>query len=145
MENVISLEDLGYIPLMPERINIETFIYIIKSGGHTSTTTNKEIPQDLIDTVKKYLLDEHKELIQESFGDEVKKKALWGVVSQFITSQPNIEGFTLEQLAKGIVDAVAGLDVLEAFAEQDTVTDIICNNWDEIWIKDLEKGIIFQM
>ncbi|MRB43626.1 CpaF family protein, partial [Bacillus thuringiensis] len=57
MENVISLEDLGYIPLMPERINIETFIYIIKSGGHTSTTTNKEIPQDLIDTVKKYLLD----------------------------------------------------------------------------------------
>ncbi|HHT7155950.1 ATPase, T2SS/T4P/T4SS family [Bacillus cereus] len=140
MGNVISLEEFGYKPSVPERINIETFIYIIKSGGHTSTTTNKEIPQDLIDTVKKYLLDEHKELIQESFGDEVKKKALRGVVSQFITSQPNIEGFTLEQLAKGIVDAVAGLDVLEPFAEQDTVTDIICNNWDEIWIKDLEKG-----
>ncbi|MGX4552405.1 hypothetical protein ACWJV0_19475, partial [Clostridioides difficile] len=26
------------------------------------------------------------------------------------------------------------------FSEQDSVTDIICNNWDEIWIKDLEKG-----
>ncbi|MGM2880233.1 CpaF family protein, partial [Bacillus cereus group sp. BC57] len=92
------------------------------------------------DTVKKYLLEDHKELIQESFGDEVKKEALRDVVSQFITTQPNIEGFTLEQLAKGIVDAVAGLDVLEPFSEQDSVTDIICNNWDEIWIKDLEKG-----
>lgn len=140
MGNVISLEELGYIPSIPERINIKNYIYNIKSGGHTSTPTTKEITEDLIDTVKKYLLKDHKELIQESFGDEAKKEALKDVVSQFLTTQPNIEGFTLEELTKGIVDAVAGLDVLEPFSEQDNITDIICNSWDEIWIKDLEKG-----
>ncbi|HDR8202491.1 TPA: CpaF family protein [Bacillus cereus] len=140
MKNTISLEEFGYTSSTPEKVDVEKYIYNIKSGGHTSTPSTKEIPQDLIDTVKKYLLEDHKELIQESFGDEVKKEALRDVVSQFITTQPNIEGFTLEQLAKGIVDAVAGLDVLEPFSEQDSVTDIICNNWDEIWIKDLEKG-----
>lgn len=54
MENVISLEELGYIPSIPERINIKNYIYNIKSGGHTSTPNTKEIPQDLIDTVKNF-------------------------------------------------------------------------------------------
>ncbi|WP_172452078.1 ATPase, T2SS/T4P/T4SS family, partial [Bacillus thuringiensis] len=38
------------------------------------------------------------------------------------------------------VDAVAGLDVLESIAENPNVTDIICNEFDEVWVTDLKEG-----
>ena len=68
MKNTISLEEFGYTSSTPEKVDVEKYIYNIKSGGHTSTPSTKEIPQDLIDTVKKYLLEDHKEFSRIFWG-----------------------------------------------------------------------------
>lgn len=143
MKNIISLEKYGYRTVKPQSINIEKFLYIIKEEHLESELTDlskKEIPQELLDDVRRHLLENHKSLIQESFGNEQKKRALRNVVSQYITSLKTKQVLLLEELTKGIVDAVAGLDVLEAIAQNPNVTDIICNNYDEIWVTDLEEG-----
>lgn len=141
IQNTISLKKYGYTPNCSENLNLETYIYIVKAKKNATTLTiNKDIPEDYIKQVKDYLAKEHKELIKESFGDELKKKALSIEVSKFITTLPPQPGYTHEQLTKGVVDAIAGLDVLEVFGVKESVTDIICNDYDDIWITDLEDG-----
>lgn len=139
-KNIINLEKYGHSPGKKKKIDIEKYIYTIKASNSIGVNHEKELPEEYLKEVKDFLKNEHKSLLQESFGDEKKKAALRKVVSQYLIEKPNLPGFSLDELTKLLVDAVAGLDILEAFAENPNVTDIVCNDYDEIWITDLKEG-----
>ncbi|MGH0736093.1 CpaF family protein [Bacillus cereus] len=139
-KNIINLEKYGHSPGKKKKIDIEKYIYTIKARNSIGVNHDKELPEEYLKEVKDFLKNEHKSLLQESFGDEKKKAALRKVVSQYLIEKPNLPGFSLEELTKLLVDAVAGLDVLESIAENPNVTDIICNEFDEIWVTDLKEG-----
>lgn len=137
----IVFKNLVYEEFEPFAINIKKYIYSSKANKNVSPTIqSNSIPQDLIEDVKKHLSENHKNLIKESFGKKEKKEALRSVIEEYIAKDDTQLGLSLDELSKGIVDAVAGLGPLEIFNENDLVTDIICNDFDEIWVTDLNEG-----
>lgn len=56
-----------------EKIDIEKYIYTIKASNSIGVNHEKELPEEYLKEVKDFLKNEHKSLLQESFGDEKRK------------------------------------------------------------------------
>ncbi|MFS0783375.1 ATPase, T2SS/T4P/T4SS family [Bacillus sp. 1P06AnD] len=149
MRNLINYE---LLPPMKNEINIERLLFFkqqtSKKGGNLKYASNK-ISAEITKKVKDYLAnEEYRKIIMDSFGNRVKQESLKNIIHSFISSKdflakygPQLSEFELVDLTEFWVEKIAGIDVLQQLAEIESVTDIKCLDWNNIWVDDIEKGM----
>lgn len=104
--------------------------------------------EQIVDHIKDYLnQNAYRNLIQDAFGNQSKKKRLQEVIHSYVSSRSfkdeyanQIASYSLDEISEYLVKKIVGLDVLQPLVEQTTVTDINCISWDNIWADDIYKG-----
>lgn len=105
--------------------------------------------QQVTDHLKSFLSTEkYREIMQDSFGNLQKKEQLRQIIYSHISSKDFLERFssffaqyTLDKATDYLLERIVGIDVLQPLQESDTITDIICVDWDFIKVDDIHKGI----
>lgn len=128
-------------------MNLENYVFLVnKKNAKSNTFTNDHIPRELIDQLKQYLSDRHRELIMDSFGDERKKNQLKKVIQTYISRKETLDAFptitelyTLDQMAFQLTEEIAGLGVIQPLITP-TTTDVYINNYNDIWVNDIFDG-----
>lgn len=149
LTNQISFERIYNIrPTLVHSNLINLRKYRFKTTNQVNPSFSKtRIPEDVLEDVKEYLKENHKELVRESFGNKEKKEELSLLISEYISSkeflekyQESVETFQHDELVDLLVDSIAGLDVLEELLKIPTITDININSYDDIWVDDYQVG-----
>lgn len=118
------------------KVNIGHVSYDKKAKQDKRYGINQKIPTDVLERVRSFLIQEHQKMLQEAFLNKVTRKKLGNIINDFITKNDIIvKGFTAEQLQKSIVDAVAGLDVIDPLLDQEDITEVMVNGKDEVIIE----------
>jgi pilus assembly protein CpaF len=100
----------------------------------------KSIPPSIIEEIRGYLINEHQKVLQESFMNNEKRGLLAAIITRYITKNNIVvPGFTAEQLQTQILDAVAGMGIIQPLIDDVDVTDIMINGKDEIIIKKVGR------
>ncbi len=98
----------------------------------------KSIPPSIIEEIRSHLINEHQKTLQESFMNTEKRGMLAAILTRYITKNNIvIPGFSAEQLQNQVLDAVAGMGVIQPLVDDVDITEIMINGKDEIII---EKG-----
>ncbi|MCM3227704.1 ATPase, T2SS/T4P/T4SS family [Terribacillus saccharophilus] len=117
----------------------------------TKNTISRNIFEDhfseVTEYIKEFIQEDYKDLLQNSFGNEEKKRQLRNVIYSHVSQQSfiekfksYIEGYELGVITDRLVEKIAGLGVLQELAATETITDINCIAWNNIWVDDINKG-----
>ncbi len=91
--------------------------------------------------VQKHILESHPLLLSEARKKEEGRQRLRAVITQVITTEGLASGKAArDALAETILYEVTGLGPLEPLVQDDEVTEIMVNAWNEIWVE--RKGIL---
>lgn len=102
----------------------------------------KSIPPTIIEEIRTHLINEHQKVLQESFMNNEKRGTLAAILTRYITkNNVVVPGFTAEQLQTQIIDAVAGMGVIQPLVDDVDITEIMINGKDEIIIEKAGKEI----
>lgn len=148
MKNIIQYKGLNI--LEKNKLNLEKLVFLRdrESLVHPQLIFSNQLNTEVVEHVKQYLEQEKfRELIQNSFGDNKKKEQLRTVINTYISSKDFlseystvIASFTLDEITDHLVEKIAGLGVLQQYADIPTITDIKCLAYDNIWVDDIYKG-----
>lgn len=134
-KNIISLEKLTFL----------------KQRGHIERPINKHTTQlnpQVIEHIKDYLSkEENRKFMEDAFGSTQKKESLQTFILNYVSSREfldayknKIDDYSLEHIANVLVEKIVGLDALQPLVDVDTITDIKCYSYDNIWADDIYKG-----
>ncbi|MEQ2529124.1 ATPase, T2SS/T4P/T4SS family [Bacillaceae bacterium CLA-AA-H227] len=131
-------------------INLERLLFqkVQQNQLKPKIKMSNSINQQITDHIKEYLSQEqYRELLRDSFGNRRKQGQLREVIYSYVSSKgfltdysTLITEYSLDQVTDYLVEKIAGLDVLQPLTELDTITDIQCIGWDNIWVDDIYKG-----
>lgn len=103
----------------------------------------KEIPPNIVEEIRAYLINNHQKMLQESFMNNEKRAILESIVIRYITKHKIVvPGFTAKELQTKVIDAVAGLGPLQPLADDVDITEIMVNGKDEVIIEKFGKEIV---
>lgn len=124
-------------------IDINQYLFLYRTNGEVNTTKaetvkSKSLDRKLIDEVTEYLIENFPDDLESAFGNPTKKEILRSKITAYISRQSNFipKGFTLDEMSQELVNAIAGLDKLDAILAEGngTVTDIMFNGTD-LWVQ----------
>ncbi|MEX3623656.1 CpaF family protein [Viridibacillus arvi] len=102
----------------------------------------KDIPPNIVEEVRSYLIGDHQKILQESFMNNSKRTILSSIVTRYITKRKIVvPGYSATQLQTKILDAVAGLGPLQPLSDDQDITEIMVNGKDEVIIEKFGKEI----
>ncbi|KEK11045.1 hypothetical protein ABD91_01905 [Lysinibacillus sphaericus] len=149
MKNRINLKN-SPVQYSKNILNIDRVIFYHDKTKQLkpSIQLNKQVSKQIIENVKTYLKkDEYQNVVRNSFGDTGRKSELRDIIHNYISSRSfldlfsnQITEYTHEELLTLIIERIVGLDVLQPFANIETISDIKCIGFDRIWIDDIYKG-----
>lgn len=129
------------------QLDINVFRFNLRSSRFKKGLIKEKIPKNLLETVKKYLKDNHQDMIKEAFGDLEIKQELSNIISHYISSNKITEQYkdslgeiTHSELVQTIVDEISGFGPLEYLFNIPSLTDIHLNGPNNIWIDDYRYG-----
>ncbi|WP_121616782.1 CpaF family protein [Virgibacillus halodenitrificans] len=102
----------------------------------------KEIPTNIVEEIRGYLINEHQKVLQESFMNNEKRSLLTSILTRYITKNNIVvPGFTASELQTKVLDAVAGVGAIQPLVDDPDITEIMINGKDEIIIEKHGKEI----
>ncbi|MFL0364651.1 MULTISPECIES: CpaF family protein [Pseudobacillus] len=121
-------------------VDISYISYAKRATQDKSITAAPEkrtsIPRNELEKVRSYLISEHQKVLLEAFLNPKVRNQLMGIVTRFITEENIlIKGMTGEEATRRIVDAVAGMGIIQPLVEDVDITEIMINGKDEIIIE----------
>lgn len=103
----------------------------------------KEVPSNIIEEVRTFLIADHQKVLQESFMNNTKRAKLSDIITRYISrNKIVVPGITVSELQNKIIDAVAGLGPLQPLADDIDITEIMVNGKDEVIIEKFGKEIV---
>lgn len=111
---------------------------------------NARIFNQLLSETREYLSRNHRQLFGEAIMNPERQDQLRVIVQRFLRERPGERsGLGLETTVRRIVDDLAGVGPLAPLFEDDTVTDILVNGADEVYVKrsgrtELDETVRFQ-
>ena len=122
-------------------IDIHKFNYQARADKEKTYARKGKVSTAILKEIRDFLSNNHKKLFQESIVDRKKRNNIGAVITEYISQQKIfVPGYSVDELIKYIVDALAGLDVLEPLLDDEKITDINVNGPKQIWVDHLEKG-----
>lgn len=150
MKNTINYKSLPVTKDLHNVINLQkaNFNRDKKRQLRPKVKLHNQLNNAVIEDVKNHLsADTFREIIQDSFGNPNKKNELKAIIHNYVSSKDflgrysnQVTQFDFDELSELLVEKIAGLDVLQPLAEIETITDIKCIAYDNIWVDDIYKG-----
>jgi len=123
--------------------SIEEYIFISKNAGSNkvlTTTANdiKTVDKNTVEQVRNFLIQKYPDLLRKALGSNATKKELKKIINEYLSKAEHlqIKGMSLDELSTALLNAIAGLGVIDAILEEqkkEDITDIRFNGKD-IWI-----------
>lgn len=122
--------------------SVEEYNFIFKTGLKSNITTitseTKVVDQNTLEQVRSYLIQKHPELLRNALGSNTTKKELKKIINEYLSKVEHlqIKDMSLDELSSTLLNAIAGLGVIDAILEEqkkEDITDIRFNGKD-IWI-----------
>lgn len=124
------------------KVNINHISYNIKADQEKSYRSSTQIPNSIIERLRTHLISDNQKVLQEAFLNDSRKNELGQIIARYISKENIVvKGFTAEQLQTQLVDAVAGMGVIQPLVEDIDITEIMINGKDEIIIEKAGKEI----
>ncbi|QII26950.1 CpaF family protein [Bacillus paralicheniformis] len=147
MKNIVHYR--GLVSRERNIINLERLLYqkVTESKPKPKIKFSNQF-QQMTDNIKEHLNQEqYRELLKDSFGNKLKQNKLREVIYSKVSSPSFLKSFSaqladykLDYVTNVLVEKITGLDVLQGLTEVDTITDINCIDWNNIWVDDIYKG-----
>ncbi|MGN4128073.1 ATPase, T2SS/T4P/T4SS family [Lysinibacillus sphaericus] len=122
---------------------IEEYNFIFKTGGSksvlsTSHTEIQAVDQNTIEQVRNYLIKKYPNLLRNALGSKTAKNELKKIINEYLSKAEHlqIKGMSLDELSTSLLNAIAGLGVIDAILEEqknEDITDIRFNG-NDLWI-----------
>lgn len=148
MKNLLKLE--GYIRQPKNTISLEklTFLKQREQIERPVSRLTTQLNPQVIEHIKSYLSkEENRKLVENAFGNNQKTEGLRAFVLNYVSSREfldsyknKIDDYSLEHIADVLVEKIVGLDALQPLVEVETITDIKCFAFDNIWVDDIYEG-----
>ncbi|MDR2395529.1 MAG: CpaF family protein [Endomicrobium sp.] len=131
-----------YVAALEKIVNLNSLQTKSTDNSNYSYYQNENVYKELKNNLQKTLIEEIKEFAQEK--DEKKLKNITkGLVFKIIkTNNLNIPEEILNRLSKELCDEIAGLGVLEDLLEDSSITEIMVNGHQNIFVE--KSGKIFK-
>lgn len=150
MKNTINYKTLPVITERSNVINLQKAIFNRDKKRQLRPTIklHNQLSNAIVEDVKNHLAaDAFREIIRDSFGNPTKKDELKSIIHNYVSNKEFLQRFSnqitdfgFDELSEMLVEKIAGLDVLQPLAEIETITDIKCIAYDNIWVDDIYKG-----
>lgn len=125
------------------RIDLGQVSYQERAKNNKTYGKVKDIPLNIVEQVRAFLISDHQKILQESFMNNTKRATLSQIIARYITKNKIVvSGFSAKDLQTKIIDAVAGLGPLQALADDQDITEIMVNGKDEVIIEKFGKEIV---
>jgi pilus assembly protein CpaF len=113
---------------------------LLKKGEYQMNLSRRHIPEmdreysDVkLEQVRQYLLESHQNLLQQSLFDLKQREKVEANIRSFLEKDGYV-GSQLDQMASAMTKEICGLGPIDELFFDDTVTDIMVNHYDEIWV-----------
>lgn len=124
------------------KIDLGAVSYQKRASQNKTYGKAKEIPPSVVEEIRGYLINEHQKVLQESFMNNEKRNLLSSILTRYITKNNIVvPGFTAGELQTRILDAVAGMGIIQPLVDDQDITEIMINGKDEIIIEKFGKEI----
>lgn len=102
----------------------------------TSSPANSPDYDSALATIQRHILEAHPALLGEARRKEEGRQQLRSAIQQLIAREGLASGkVARDALTETVLNEVTGLGPLEPLLQDDTVTEIMVNGWNEIWIE----------
>lgn len=118
------------------KIDLGAVSYQKRASQNKTYGKVKDVPASIVEEIRGYLINEHQKVLQESFMNSEKRNLLSSILTRYITrNNIVVPGFSAGELQTKILDAVAGMGVIQPLVDDPDITEIMINGKDEIIIE----------
>jgi pilus assembly protein CpaF len=124
------------------KIDLGAVSYQKRASQNKTYGKVKDIPASIIEEIRGYLINEHQKVLQEAFMNSEKRSILSSILTRYITKNNIVvPGISAKELQTKVLDAVAGMGVIQPLVDDPDITEIMINGKDEIIIEKNGKEI----